>query len=73
MIDQALLRHLYRYDRTLPLLATSEVDPVREPVGLKPNAAKTDTWVSMFSDEDLGYFHRYVQPDSQFLYDGSRS
>lgn len=27
-IDERLLRHLYRYDRTLPLLATSETEPV---------------------------------------------
>ena len=31
MIDEALLRHLYRYDRSLPLLATSERDPARDP------------------------------------------
>ena len=27
-IDERLLRHLYAYDRTLPLLATSEPEPV---------------------------------------------
>ena len=27
-IDEHLLRHLYAYDRTLPLLATSEPDVV---------------------------------------------
>ncbi len=31
MIDEALLRHLYRYDRSLPLLATTEREPVRDP------------------------------------------
>lgn len=31
MIDQALLRHLYRYDRSLPLLATAETEPARDP------------------------------------------
>jgi hypothetical protein len=30
-IDERLLRHLYRYDRTLPLLATSEPEPVLDP------------------------------------------
>ncbi|TAK75651.1 MAG: hypothetical protein EPO16_08580 [Dehalococcoidia bacterium] len=30
-IDEALLRHLYAYDRTLPLVPTSEVDPVTNP------------------------------------------
>ncbi len=30
-IDEALLRHLYAYDRTLPLVPTSEVDPVTDP------------------------------------------
>lgn len=32
MIDEALLRHLYRYDRSLPLLATTEPEPTRDPV-----------------------------------------
>ena len=36
MIDEALLRHLYRYDRSLPLLATSEREPVRDPQTLQP-------------------------------------
>lgn len=31
MIDEGLLRHLYRYDRSLPLLATSEREPSRDP------------------------------------------
>jgi dienelactone hydrolase len=31
MIDEALLRHLYRYDHSLPLLATSERDVARDP------------------------------------------
>ena len=35
MIDQALLRHLYGYDRSLPLLATSEREPVRDPKTLQ--------------------------------------
>lgn len=30
-IDERLLRHLYRYDRTLPLLATSEPEQVSDP------------------------------------------
>ncbi len=30
-IDEALLRHLYAYDRTLPLVPTTEVDPVTDP------------------------------------------
>lgn len=30
-IDEALLRDLYAYDRTLPLVPTSEVDPVTNP------------------------------------------
>lgn len=36
MIDEALLRHLYRYDRSLPLLATSETEPSRNPETLLP-------------------------------------
>jgi len=36
MIDEALLRHLYRYDRSLPLLATSEQEPTRDPETLQP-------------------------------------
>jgi len=31
MIDEGLLRHLYGYDRSLPLLATSEREPSRDP------------------------------------------
>ena len=31
MIDESLLRHLYRYDRSLPLLATRERDVARDP------------------------------------------
>ena len=36
MIDEALLRHLYRYDRTLPLLPTSEPEPVRDMTTSQP-------------------------------------
>ena len=35
-IDEALLRHLYGYDRTLPLLATSEPEAVMDPATLQP-------------------------------------
>ena len=30
MIDERLLRHLYGYDRSLPLLATSEREPIMD-------------------------------------------
>lgn len=30
-VDEALLRHLYQYDRAIPLLPTSEVEPVADP------------------------------------------
>lgn len=36
MVDEALLRHLYRYDRSLPLLATSEPEPSRDPTTGQP-------------------------------------
>ena len=35
-IAEALLRHLYKYDRTLPFLATSEPEPVSDPLTLQP-------------------------------------
>lgn len=35
-IDEALLRHLYRYDRTLPLLATSEREAVIDMRTMQP-------------------------------------
>lgn len=35
-VDERLLRHLYRYDRTLPLLATSEPEPVLDPETRSP-------------------------------------
>ena len=36
MIDEALLRHLYHYDRTLPLLPTSEPAPGRDLATYQP-------------------------------------
>ncbi|MEX2229690.1 MAG: hypothetical protein WEB13_08650 [Dehalococcoidia bacterium] len=51
-IDEALLRHLYKYDRTLPLLATSESEPVMDPVTLQPLADLRRERVTFASTHD---------------------
>ena len=52
MIDEALLRHLYRYDRSLPLLGTSEREPCRDPETRQPIEGLEAERVSFGSTHD---------------------
>lgn len=52
MIDEGLLRHLYRYDRSLPLLATSERDISRDSQTQLPIEGLTAERVTFGSTHD---------------------
>ena len=52
MIDEALLRHLYRYDRSLPLLGTSDREPCRDPETRQPIEGLEAERVSFGSTHD---------------------
>ena len=62
MIDEPLLRHLYRYDRSLPLLATSEREPVRDPKTRQLIAGLTGQRVSFGSTHDERVVASVIRP-----------
>lgn len=62
MIDEALLRHLYRYDRSLPLLTTEEREPVRDPKSRQLIEGLTGQRVSFGSTHEERVVASIVRP-----------
>ena len=50
-----------------PLLKPSEVDVISNPVGLKPNRAKKDSWKEVFNEADNSLFESQVKYSGTFL------
>jgi dienelactone hydrolase len=63
-IDEALLRHLYRYDRTLPLLPTSEPETVIDMRTLQPVAGLRRERVTFGSTHDQRVLATLTYPAS---------
>jgi len=50
------------------LFGVKRFDPIKNKVGLKPNAAKINSWEKLFSEEDLDFFYSQI-PHKKYLYE----
>jgi len=49
------------------IFGKKNLDPIKDKVGLKPNAAKINSWEQLFSEEDLDFFYSQLE-NTKYLY-----
>lgn len=53
-----------------PILTELQLDPIKAPIGLLPNKAKSDSWKEIFTEQDLAFYRQVVSAETRNEFEG---